>query len=70
MARKKLTEAIPSIVSSVEDLEGFVKGVYHDAEKFDKGNQAAGSRVRKAMQEIKKKAQDIRVLIQEIKNNR
>lgn len=44
------------------DLEG-------DFEKFyDKGNQAAGTRVRKGMQELKNLAQDIRVEVQDIKN--
>ena len=38
-----------------------------DVEKFyDKGNKAAGTRVRKAMQEIKSLAQDQRVEISEM----
>ncbi len=44
------------------DLEG-------DFEKFyDKENQAAGTRVRKGMQELKNLSQEIRVEVQEIKN--
>ncbi len=44
------------------DLEG-------DFEKFyDKSNQAAGTRVRKGMQELKNLAQEIRVEVQSKKN--
>jgi hypothetical protein len=50
------------------DLKEILNGAEEDADKFyDKGNKAAGTRVRKAMQELKKKAQDVRVDIQEIK---
>lgn len=40
-----------------------------DFEKFyDKKNQAAGTRVRKGMQDMKNLAQEIRVEVQEMKN--
>jgi len=39
-----------------------------DLEKFDNGNKSAGTRIRKAMQEIKLLAQQIRVKVQDIKN--
>ena len=40
-----------------------------DFEKFyEKGNNAAGTRVRKGMQELKNLAQDIRVEVQNKKN--
>ena len=40
-----------------------------DFEKFyDKENQAAGTRVRKGMQELKNLAQEIRVEVQDTKN--
>ncbi len=40
-----------------------------DFEKFyDKENQAAGTRVRKGMQELKNLAQEIRIEVQETKN--
>jgi len=46
----------------VSDLEG-------DADKFyNKGNNAAGNRVRKGMQELKNLAQAIRMEVQESKN--
>jgi len=41
-----------------------------DAEKHDGGNAAAGTRVRKAMQELKVSAQAVRVQVQSDKNNR
>ena len=44
--------------------------VEQDFEKFYvKGNKAAGVRVRKAMNELKKKAQDIRVEVQNMKTS-
>lgn len=39
-----------------------------DAGKHDRGNSAAGTRVRKAMQSIKGAAQDVRVQVQSDKN--
>lgn len=36
---------------------------------YDKEVQAAGTRVRKGMQELKNRAQDIRKEVQDIKNN-
>lgn len=35
---------------------------------YDKGNQAAGTRVRKGMQELKNLAQEIRIEVQNKKN--
>jgi hypothetical protein len=41
-----------------------------DVAKFvEKGNKAAGTRVRQAMQEVKKLAQQVRLDVQEMKNN-
>ena len=56
-------------MSRFADLKGFVDGLEDDFNKFyDKGNKAAGTRVRKAMQDIKSMAQDIRVEVQNKKN--
>ena len=50
-------------------LQETVAGMEDDFSKFyDKGNKAAGTRIRKGMQELKKMAQDIRVDVQEKKN--
>ena len=56
-------------MSRFTELQDFVSGLERDFNQFyDKGNKAAGTRVRKAMQELKQKAQDIRVEIQDKKN--
>ena len=39
-----------------------------DYDKFSSGNKSAGTRLRKAMQEIKGLAQDVRLEVQEQKN--
>lgn len=52
-----------------ERLKNYVNSLEDDFDKFYvKGNKAAGTRVRKAMQELKKRAQDIRVDVQDRKN--
>ena len=52
-----------------QQLEDIVEATKADFEAFHhKGNNAAGTRVRKAMQDIKNIAQAIRVEVQEIKN--
>jgi hypothetical protein len=52
--------------SEVRDL---ILGMEEDFVKFyDKGNQAAGTRVRKGMQDLKNIAQDIRKEVQDKKN--
>jgi len=52
-----------------EQLKDLVMSLEDDFDKFyDKGNQAAGTRVRKAMQDMKNLAQEIRVEVQDIKN--
>ena len=52
------------------ELVALVQTFEQDFEKFYvKGNKAAGVRVRKAMNELKKKAQDIRVEVQNMKTS-
>ena len=52
------------------EVQDLVNSLEADFEKFyDKSNQAAGTRVRKGMQELKNLCQDIRVEVQSIKNN-
>jgi len=56
-------------MSKFSQLKSYVDGLEDDFTKFfDKGNKAAGTRVRKAMQDLKKMAQDIRVDVQDKKN--
>lgn len=52
-----------------EELEQLVTEARKDADAFySKGNKAAGTRLRKAMQEAKNKAQEIRKEVTEKKN--
>ncbi|MFT4741494.1 MAG: hypothetical protein ACJAT1_002025 [Marivirga sp.] len=52
-----------------EQVRDLVMGLEGDFEKFyDKENQAAGTRVRKGMQELKNLAQEIRIEVQDVKN--
>ncbi len=52
-----------------DDVKNLVMSLEGDFDKFySKGNNAAGTRVRKGMQELKNLAQDIRVQVQEQKN--
>ena len=70
-ARKKLGKKKGvTVVDSLNVLISLIGAAKGDAEKFDRGNNAAGKRVRLAMQKVKQVAQDVRVLISEIKNSR
>ena len=54
-----------------DQLRDLVMSLEGDFQKFyDKGNQAAGTRVRKGMQEMKNLAQEIRKEVQDIKNSK
>jgi hypothetical protein len=50
----------------LEQLQTTLDSIQEDAQKFnEKGNKAAGTRVRKGMQAIKALAQDVRVHVSE-----
>lgn len=52
-----------------EQLKELIDSLEGDFSKFyDKGNSAAGTRVRKGMQEMKNLAQEIRIEVQDKKN--
>ncbi len=52
-----------------EELKALIASIEPDADKFyTKGNSAAGTRVRKGMQDLKNIAQAIRAEVQELKN--
>ena len=56
--------------NKLDQLIALLEEVKTDYHKFyDKGNNAAGTRVRKAMQEVKSAAQEIRVDVQNTKNS-
>ncbi len=48
-------------MEAYDQLVKLVESAADDIQKADGGNKAAGTRVRKAMQEIKKAAQEVRV---------
>jgi len=51
------------------EIKDLIMSLEADFDKFyDKKNQAAGTRVRKGMQDLKNVSQDIRKEVQEIKN--
>ncbi len=52
-----------------KELKSMIESLEADFDKFyDKGNNAAGTRVRKGMQDMKNLAQEIRLEVQDIKN--
>jgi hypothetical protein len=52
-----------------EEVKNLVASLEADADKFyNKGNGAAGTRIRKGMQDLKNLAQALRLEIQEAKN--
>jgi Tfp pilus assembly protein PilE len=57
-------------MSRLEQVKSLMSELEVEMEKFyEKGNKAAGTRARKQLQDLKKLSQEIRLEIQEIKNN-
>ena len=56
------------IIETLENIERQLHGAAEDAMKFDQGNNSAGTRVRKAMQNIKGLPQQVRLEVQSQKN--
>lgn len=54
-------------MKSFQDLVSVVSSAQQDAEKFEKGNAAAGTRLRIKMQEVKKLAQEVRETVSDVK---
>ena len=54
--------------TTFDELQDAINDCQSDVTKFIEGNNSAGTRVRKAMQEVKRLAQDIRVEVQDQKN--
>ena len=55
--------------SLFDELQDAINDCQSDVTKFVEGNNSAGTRVRKAMQEVKRLAQDVRVEVQDQKNS-
>ena len=56
------------ITETLENISNQIQEAIADAEKFEQGNNSAGTRVRKAMQNIKGLAQNVRLEVQAQKN--
>ena len=54
--------------STFDELQDTINDCQTDVIKFIEGNNSAGTRVRKAMQLVKRLAQDIRIEVQDQKN--
>lgn len=59
-----------SVEGMVQKMIDDLTAALVDAAKHDKGNSAAGTRVRKTMQSVKSEAQTIRLKVQSDKNNK
>ena len=56
------------ITKTLYNMQEQLESAIDDAKKFDAGNNSAGTRVRKAMQNIKSLAQSVRLEVQAQKN--
>ena len=54
--------------NTFDELQNAINDCQTDITKFVEGNNSAGTRIRKAMQTVKRLAQDVRVEVQEQKN--
>ena len=61
----EIRQMVYSLVELADAME-----LHKDVEKFESGNNAAGTRIRNAMQDIKTMAQDIRIAVQNEKKSR
>ena len=55
--------------TTFDELQNAINDCQADVSKFVEGNNSAGTRVRKAMQAVKSLAQEIRVEVQDQKND-
>ena len=56
------------MMEQIAKLKELIASAETDADKFNKGNNAAGTRLRNTMQQLKVVAQDIRTAVTEKKN--
>jgi hypothetical protein len=57
-----------NLMQAYEKLKGLVAEIESDINKAEGGNKAAGTRVRKQMQDIKKTAQEVRSAVLELRS--
>ena len=55
-------------MESIQKIQEVLDSAHADVEKFNNGNKSAGTRIRKAMQEIKSAAQDVRKDVLNLRN--
>ncbi|MES2277908.1 MAG: histone H1 [Bacteroidota bacterium] len=55
-------------MEQIAKLKDLIASAEIDAEKFNKGNSAAGTRLRNTMQQLKATAQEVRTAVTEKKN--
>ena len=63
MSFNKLSSLFDSLQDEINDCQT-------DVTKFTEGNSSAGTRVRKAMQNVKALAQEVRTVVQDQKNSK
>ena len=56
------------VINIMKNMHAIFESATTDATKFAEGNNSAGTRVRKAMQDLKNLAQHVRVEVQSQKN--
>tara|TARA_R100001082_G_scaffold105539_1_gene77703 strand:+ start:616 stop:786 length:171 start_codon:yes stop_codon:yes gene_type:complete len=56
-------------MENITKIQEVLNNLNEDVVKFGNGNKSAGTRIRKAMQEIKVLAQEVRVEVQAKKNS-
>jgi hypothetical protein len=57
-------------MEQIQKLKDLIAAAATDSEKFSKGNNAAGTRLRGTMQQIKAVAQEVRTAVTEAKNKK
>lgn len=57
-----------SVSSKVSEMQDLITMLKVEADKFDAGNNAAGTRVRKGMMDIKRMAQEVREEVSAVKS--
>jgi hypothetical protein len=66
----KKAKVLPKVFEMVQAMQESCEYILKDCDKFDNGTNAAGARIRKAMQEIKVNCKEVRDAVTEIKTSR
>lgn len=65
-----MSDTPKTVAELLSELIETLNGAVEDADKFDDGNQSAGTRVRKALQSVINGSKELRKTVQEIKNSK